>query len=74
MKKLDRKYKNRILVLLFSAMFIFISLSPLVPMAEVDSRLMVNSVGIDADEEGVTVTCRNHKRRHQRSGLRQREP
>ena len=57
MKKPDRKYKNRILVLLFSAMFIFISLSPLVPMAEVDSRLMVNSVGIDADEEGVTVTC-----------------
>ena len=57
MIKLNRKRKNSLLVLFFSVMFILISLTPLVPSAEVETRLMVNAIGIDVGEDGMTVTA-----------------
>ncbi len=52
MIKLNRKHKNSLLVLFFTAMFILISLTPLVPGNEIETRLMVNSVGFDVKEDG----------------------
>lgn len=57
MKKLSRKHKNTILVLAFSAIFLIAALSPLTPGAEIQTRMMINSLGIDVTEEGVLVTA-----------------
>ena len=57
MIKLNRKRKNTLLVFGLLLGFIFLSLTPLVPNAEVETRLMVNTIGIDMDERGMTVTA-----------------
>ena len=57
MKRLSRKHKNTLLVLVFSAIFLAASLTPLSPGAEIQTRMMLNSLGIDVTEEGVVVTA-----------------
>lgn len=56
MIKLDRKHKNSLLVLFFTAMFILIALTPLVPGNEIETRLMVNCVGFDVDNESGMIS------------------
>ena len=57
MKKLTRKRKNSLLIFLFSAIFLVAALSPLTPGAEIQTRMMLNSLGIDVTAEGVVVTA-----------------
>lgn len=57
MKKLSKKHKNTLLILVFSAIFFVAALTPLAPGAEIQTRMMVNALGIDADDEGVSVTA-----------------
>ncbi len=57
MKKPDAKTKSRLLILLLAGILVLLAFTPLVPEAEIASCMMVTALGIDAEEDGVTLTA-----------------
>lgn len=57
MKKMSRRTANRLVAIAFVLLFALLAATPLVPEAEVGSCLMINALGIDCDENGVTLTA-----------------
>ena len=57
MKKPDAKTVNRLISIAFVALFALLALTPLVPEAEVGSRMMISALGIDSSGGVVTLTA-----------------
>lgn len=57
MKKPDAKTVNRLISAAFVALFALLALTPLVPEAEVGSRMMISALGIDSSGGVVTLTA-----------------
>ena len=55
--KLTRKCRNSLLSAAFAVVFILLALTPLLPEAEISTRLMLNVVGIDTAYGTVRVTA-----------------
>ena len=55
--KLTRKRRNALLSWAFAIIFIMLALTPLLPEAEIGTRLMLNAVGIDTINGQVIVTA-----------------
>lgn len=55
--KLTRKRRNSLLSAAFAVVFVMLALTPLLPEAEISTRLMLNVVGIDTADGTVRVTA-----------------
>lgn len=55
--KLTRKRRNSLLSAAFAVVFVILALTPLLPEAEISTRLMLNVVGIDTADGTVRVTA-----------------